>query len=439
MIALINPPWTFLPGSNYRPGSVPIHTLTAASAFIAEGFDVRVIDCTAGDPEPRKTDEEGVLEFGCTDEEIKEALIAIGKPELIGISCLWTVQFDNAVKCLQLAKEIYPDVPVAIGSHHATVRTAECLASGFDAVFVGELEGAAARFVKEATSRSSVICTNPEPVPNLDTFLFPAYQLIDMESYVKSSVRYHGSPIVGGVPIITSRGCPFACSFCTVHLSMGRKWRANSPEYVDSHLRLLKERYGVSHVYFEDDNLLMDRDRFVQIMRSLSKYEITWDTPNGVRLDHLDSNLLTQMKESGCKELRVSPESGSQKTLDSLIGKSLTLNKFAAVAERCLELALPLGAFWVIGIPGETIEDMKITLETARLASDNWKVTPRISIATPYPGTGLYKQCVEEGWLVRPLTPRSLAPATRFEGLIRTKEFGPEDIAKLLDGWSTWK
>jgi len=436
MILLINPPWTFYPGSNYRPGGVPIHILTAASAFRDEGFDVRVIDCTAGNPPPREI-AEGISQLGYSDDQLRE-LLAVYEPEMIGVSCLWTVQFGNAKRCLQLAKEIHPTVPVAIGSHHATVCPEECLKAGFDVVFMKELEGECKALVDEVNYHDQVIYENEEPCSDLDSFSFPAYDLIDMTGYLKSDVRYHGSPVTGGVPMITSRGCPFGCTFCTVHLSMGKKWRANSPEYVDRHLRYLKETYGVSHIYLEDDNLLINKERFSKIMDSFAFYGMTWDTPNGVRMDHLDDCYLEKMKASGCVELRISPESGSQKTLDGL-GKELALNKLAPVAEKCKDLNLQLCAFWVIGIPGERVSDMKETLATAHLAQREWGVIPRISIATPFPGTGLYKQCVENGWLTDELTPMTLAPATRFKGLIKTDEFSPDDIAELLEDLPTWK
>jgi magnesium-protoporphyrin IX monomethyl ester (oxidative) cyclase len=137
--------------------------------------------------------------------------------------------------------------------------------------------------------------------------------------------------------------------------------------------------------------------------------------------------------------LRVSPESSSQETLDKLVGKQMTLSSFEKVAQCCQKIDLQLCAFWVIGIPGETVQDMRDTLEYAKFVWNKYGTIPRISIATPFPGTELYKQCVENKWLDKKLTPSSLAAATRFRGLIRTPEFGPEDISELLDSWETWR
>ncbi len=431
-IVLINPPWTFYPGSNGRPGSVPIHVLTAASAFINTYHHVDIIDCTGRGASSRERGD--CTDYGYDDNEIRKRLLSIDSPDLIGVSCLWTTQFENAKKCLRIAKECYPNIPVVIGSHHASVLPTECLEVGFDTVCVGEIEG----IENEIISNKGII-KNCNPPTDLDNLLWPAYHLVDMESYINSDVRYHGSPISGGVPLITSRGCPYHCSFCTVHLSMGRKWRANSSEYVHGQLVHLKHSFGAKHIYFEDDNLLLDLDRFDRIMDSLGSLSLTWDTPNGVRLDYLSDSMLEKAKESGCIELRVSPESANQKTLDSFVGKSMSLDPFESVAKKCQSIGLQLCAFWVIGIPGETLSDIESTLSAAKSAQDNWGVIPRISIATPFPGTDMMNECVENGWLVKPITPRSLAAATRFDSLIKTSEFSPEDISKLLEGWCTWK
>ncbi len=431
-VVLINPPWTFYPGSNGRPGSVPIHILAAASAFINAYHHVDMIDCTGGAASTRKRDD--CSDYGYDDSEIKQRLLSITTPDLIGVSCLWTTQFENAKKCLRLAKECYPDVPVAIGSHHASVLPEECLEAGFDTVCIGEIEG-----IEDEIISTRGIVKNCSPPANLDDLLWPSYHLVDMEGYINSDVRYHGSPIAGGVPLITSRGCPYHCSFCTVHLSMGRNWRANSAEYVHGHLRHLRDTYGVKHIYFEDDNLLLNRSRFDQIMDSLNSLSLTWDTPNGVRLDYLSDEFLEKASASGCLELRVSPESANQKTLDNFVGKNMSLDPFESVSKKCQSLGLQLCAFWVIGIPGETLEDIELTLSAAKSAQDNWGVIPRISIATPFPGTDLIKECIDNDWLVQHVTPRSLAAATRFEGLIKTPEFSPEDISRLLEGWCTWK
>ena len=431
-IVLINPPWTFYPGSNNRPGSVPIHVLAAASAFIAADHKVDIIDCTSGKADIRT--KEDCLDYGYDEEEIRHGLLSLSTPDLIGVSCLWIVQFENAKKCLRLAKECYPDTPVVIGSHHASVLPEECIEAGFDIVCVGEIEG-----IEDEILNGRGIIKNCNPPADLDALRYPAYELIDMKSYIESGVRYHSSPVANGVPLITSRGCPHHCSFCTVHLSMGRSWRANSAEYVHSHLKYLQDIYGVKHIYFEDDNLLLNRSRFDQIMDSLHSLSLTWDTPNGVRLDCLNDQFLEKAKISGCTELRVSPESSSQKTLDNLIGKRLQLNKFADIAQKCQDLELQLCAFWVIGIPGETLKDIEDTLETAKLVQRKWGVIPRISIATPFPGTDLIHECIKNGWLAKPLTPRSLSAATRFDGMIKTPEFSPEDISRLLEGWCTWK
>ena len=144
---------------------------------------------------------------------------------------------------------------------------------------------------------------------------------------------------------------------------MGQKYRVHSPEYVVKLLRLCVDKYGISNFHFEDDNLTWDKKRFERILDLIieENLQIKWDTPNGVRVDSLDYNLLKKMKQSGCIHLALAIESGNQRVLDEVIHKRLNLENVIEIAKYCKELKISAHAFYVIGFPGETINEIKDT------------------------------------------------------------------------------
>ncbi len=407
-VLLINPPWTFYPGTNRRMGG-PSYTLAAVAAeYRRRGYEVRVLDCCASN---ELTSDEDTVRVGLHQGWVTRA-VRRQMPDLIGISCTWTVQFLNAVDVLDGCRKASKTIPVVAGGHDPTVRPEAYREVGFDDISRGEIE----------------------QYESLDDLPLPAWDLLPMAWYRHAARHHHGSLLAGGVPVVTSRGCPHSCNFCTVHLSMGRKWRGMSPERVIELLSYL-ESMGFTRFHFEDDNLTFDRNRWRRVMELMVGRGWEWDTPNGVRLDHLDDEYIGLAARAGCVEFRVAPESARQTTVDA-IGKRLDVSLLARVAESCSRHGVRLSAFWVVGIPGETLSDIRHTFDEAARYEREMGVVPRISIATPFPGTDLLAECKEKGWLAGEMTPRRLAAATHLLGLIRTPEFTPEDIACIYSEWT---
>jgi radical SAM superfamily enzyme YgiQ (UPF0313 family) len=217
---------------------------------------------------------------------------------------------------------------------------------------------------------------------------------------------------------------------------MGRKWRANSPQYVLKHIEYLLKVYRVDLIHLEDDNLSLDKRRFREIVDKLiqGKYGIKWDPPNGVRVDTLDREILLKAKKSGCQYMVVGIESGVQRVVDNIINKKINLKKVIEVARICKEIRLELYAYYVIGFPGETLKDIEDTLNFTIKMLKKYYIFPQISIATPLYGTELFEVCKKNGYLTDEVTPKSLMVASWFEGkgLIETKEFSPKDLKFLL-------
>jgi radical SAM superfamily enzyme YgiQ (UPF0313 family) len=211
---------------------------------------------------------------------------------------------------------------------------------------------------------------------------------------------------------------------------MGRKWRGRSPENVVDEIEQLIYTYHIEQLDFSDENMTLDKKRMETICDLIVKrgLDIEWYTPNGVRADTLDENLLTKMRKSGCKRIRIAPESGVQRVVDQIVKKNLNLKEVEKAVVLSKKVGIKVGCFFVIGLIGETKENIKETINYAyklrRLGADRFY----FSIATPMYGTELYEQAKCGGFLRGGSIDEALASA---EPLIETPEFTADDLREL--------
>jgi len=207
---------------------------------------------------------------------------------------------------------------------------------------------------------------------------------------------------------------------------MGRKYRARSPKNVVDEIEQLINDYDIKHIEFEDDNLTLYRKRTEQICDEIIQrgLKFKWRTPNGVRADTLDEKLLRKMKKAGCYELWFAPESGVQRVIDEVIHKHISLDKIMENVKICLNLGIKVNCFLVIGLPGETKDEIRKTLYFARKLK-KMGASFYINIATPLYGTEFYNIAKEKGYL-RDITDENLI---YNNGLyIDTPDFTAEEV-----------
>jgi len=381
-------------------------------------------------------------------EEIEER-----KPDIVGISCPFTSQVANATRVSEIAKDIDAEILTILGGPHTSVRATQVLedANSVDIAVIGEGEYTTLDIAKHykgkkriseiqgiayRTGEDIVLNSQRTFIRNLDSLPFPAYHLVDMEKYLRPErIRYRSTQYLREISMITSRGCPHSCIFCSIHLHMGKVWRAHSEEYVIRHIEHVVNDYGVEHIHFEDDNLTLDTKRFEAILDGIIQrgVKFSWDVPNGIRADRLTMDLLRKMKKTGCVKMTIGVESGNQFTLDNIIHKNLRLEDVIKTAKMCRELTIPLSAFYVIGFPGEKMENIRQTIDFALMLKKEYAVDMYLLVATPLYGTKLYEICEEKGYLTRELTPRALAEGTVpwGAGLIKTADFTPDELKKI--------
>jgi anaerobic magnesium-protoporphyrin IX monomethyl ester cyclase len=448
-VLLINPPQSFYPGSDAPAGNLPLGLMYIAAVLDKAGHKVEILDAFMTDAVFLKVKD--TLEVGMPYARIREE-IQRRKPDIVGIANPFTCQTDNAVKVANLVKDVNPAILTVVGGPHVTVVPVDFLeeAKSVDIAVVGEGEYTMLDIARVFEGRkdigevqgivyrknNEVMLNPPRPfIRNLDELPYPAYHLVDMEQYLDSKSIEYRSFKNRAISMVTSRGCPFNCCFCSVHLHMGKVFRAHSAEHVVNHIEHVVKKYRVKTIFFEDDNLTFDLKRFEAICDGIiaKGIKVAWETPNGIRADRLTLNLLRKMKKSGCQSVFFGIESGDQHVLDNIIGKSLNLKDVIKVAKMCKDIGLKTGAFYIIGFPGEKKGNMLRTVELALRLKRDFDVGMHLFFATPSYGTRLYEECKRKGYIKKDLTPRAFAEVRQSRGLplIETEDFLSSEVKEI--------
>lgn len=456
-ILLINPAQTYYKKSLRvsAQGSIglPLHILYIAAVLEKKGRLVKIVDSLVSDYTKMERSE-GCVRYGIPDSVLSDILRKF-KPDMVGINSQFTAQEENVFKTAELVRHVDNSILVIVGGANVSCRGRRLLEDGnIDIAVKSEGEKTICEIADSYRGKGKkgleqikgilyrkgkeIIDTGARPfIQNLDDIPFPAYHLVDMETYLtlyKKGIYIRDRDVKRNISMITSRGCPYGCIFCSISQNMGKKWRAHSAGYVVEHIEKLWKEYGIKHVHFEDDNLLFDLGRFVPIMDALSRRDITWDTPNGIRVDpSVEEEMLDKMRLSGCKSLTIGVESGDEYILKNIVKKDIRLTDVEEFAKRCRRVRLPLRAFFILGFPGETMETMRHTVNFALRLLNEYGVEIINLIATPLYGTELYNICKENNYFLKEITPRALSESTVPDGhcLINTESASSGDVERM--------
>ncbi len=455
-ICLVNPPLVLSSQHVNRPTPFyPMGLLYVASALEAN-HQVLIIDALAeGWKNVHKIEVNGEDKWygGLEFEEIAKSIKENGV-KLVGITLPFSISHWSAQRAASVIKAADKNIITVLGGHHVTVRPQEVLLNkDVDYIVVGEgeytmLELADAleqgNFAALERIEGIGYKVDGKPVINpvrkqaqdLDKLAFPARHLLNLENYF-SAVEAGQSPRGDYLPagkkwatVITSRGCPYECVFCAIHLTMGRKWRPRSAQNVVKEIEELVNKYGIRHLTIEDDNMTFDTARAKEICDLIIQRNlgITWCMPNGVRADALDDELVKKMKASGCTEVFVAPESGDQDVVNSIIKKRIDLKKIEEAVKLFKKYGINVNAVFVIGCIGETKENIRQSMRFARKLIQLGAKGVCANIATPYYGTELYRQAKEKGYLLDILNDERLSSA---QPLISTPELTPKELQEF--------
>lgn len=308
-----------------------------------------------------------------------------------------TYEFDNAQKVAKYIKKKNPHSTIILGGPHTSLMGKEILEKTLEIDYCcrGEGEKSFPKLVKFIQAghkkeiekidnlcfrkNGSVKCNDLTLIQNVDHLPFPYYEKFEL-------CKYKMFPST--VCVLTSRGCPFGCIFCSVGLIMGKSFRARSPKNVLDEMETLIKKYGSTDFMISDDNFTLDIKRAKEICKGIIKrgFNIRWYLSNGVRADRLDDELVNLMRKSGCREIALGIENINNKILKRL-KKGETIEDIKKAISLIQKYKIPIKGFFLIGAPGETENNARDNLEFA--IDENLGVA-RFGMLVPYPGTELW-------------------------------------------------
>ncbi len=390
-VLLVNPPSSF---STYKGTKVaayvqvyPVLSLACLAALLREkGFGVSILDLGIEDSP-----------FEVLDRTLDEL-----RPRILGVTSTTTLIYE-AAQISRIAKEkLGEEVQTVLGGPHASALPGECLnTSEFDVVVVGEgdytlaeiAEGRSLSDIKGVCYKDGeeILSTPPrERIKDLDALPFPALDLFDIGRYQCSKLVSRKSPMSD---LMTSRGCVFNCSFCGKGV-YGRKFVAKSPERVIDEIKHMLD-LGFKEIRVVDDMFTIDMERAKRICELILSegLHFPWNLAAGLRADRLDEEFLTLAKRAGLYQVAIGFESGDQGCLDS-IDKGTTVEQNISAVKMLRKAGLEIVGFFMFGLPAETEETMKRTIDLAvKTMPDFAKVT----ITMPFPDARLFQQWDNQG------------------------------------------
>lgn len=386
-VLFVNPPQT---ASKYKFMGViapPLGIAYMAGVLQENNIDVEILDASAED-----------MDFKDVEKELLKR-----KPDLVALTAL-TPTIGRALETAQVVKETLPDSIVVMGGYHPTFNFIETLEDeNVDIVIRGEGEYIMLNLVQALENQSSLhdvkgivfedknskeIVVNPEAplIQDLDELPFPALNLLPMKKYRLLDMDTHMTTM------ITTRGCPMQCSFCSSAAMHGKKIRERSVENIVDEIEYLKTNYDIDTIAFMDDTFTLKKRKVMAICDEILKrnIEIMWGCTS--RVDTLDEKLLKKMKEAGCITIFIGVESADQQQLNNMC-KNTTIAKIENAFKIAHKLKIRTIASVALGMPGDTKEIMNKTVKFVHKLKPNYAI---YSLATPYPGTRFYKEAFEK-------------------------------------------
>lgn len=425
-ISLLYPKWTgdygkfshFADKSSSWP---PLNLAILASLAENQGHEVQIID--------------GQVE-GLSQEDLVIQASAF-KPDVVGITST-TPFFHIAVQLARMLKSRLPDVTVVIGGHHITVAKEKSFDEGFDYAFIGEADLSWPRFL-ECLENGNDISTvkgilyrrdngvyfsgSAEKIDDIDQMPLPARHLLKMHKYLMGTL--HGEK--NFTTVMTTRGCPFKCTFCSTEV-YGNALRKRSPESVVDEIKSVIKDYGTRHIIFLDDTLTIDKKHILAICDLILQNNLDITFEGSTRANLIDEEVVSRMKQAGLIRLSFGLESVDE-NIRKLMKKEVPLEAYTRSNRLTNKFKIETLNSCMIGLPGETVETVCSTLSFLRKSRDIKQAN--ISIAVPYPGTELYEMAIKREHGLELIT-EDFSKYRRYNAAVmKVGDLTPEDLIQL--------
>ncbi|MBU2617285.1 MAG: B12-binding domain-containing radical SAM protein [Euryarchaeota archaeon] len=389
--------------------------LAYVAAMLEREHEVKIIDMPAERKDIAKVKKE----------------IELFKPGALGVYCA-TYRVDYANQVINATKEVDANIRTMMGGPHASLLAEDVLARNpnLDAVVCGEGEITVPELIHAWESgelaeirgmvfreNGHVVRNPPRPlIADLDSLPYPARHLLPMDKY-----RLFGAFKMG--TIVSSRGCPHGCHYCSVPAIYGRKWRARGAENVVDEMECLCDNYDPDLIMFFDDNFDLDKKRTESICDEIMErgLEITWGYESASM--GIDRKHLKKLRDAGCRILSYGIETTSNKSIATM-KKSISTQEIREVMETSKDLGMLRIANIILGLPGESKEDVEESIELAKELNPEY---PLFFLPAPYPGTKFYETAQKMG-MIKEL---DWSKYTTANPIIETQQLSLDEVREL--------
>ncbi len=392
----------------------PLGVAYLAAYLLEDGFEVQVIDALGEAPKTITPFQKGSFLRGLTFEQILDRIEP--DADLIGISNLFSFAYPAVEELAIRLKQRFPQMKVILGGPHPSAMAEEIISTcpEVDYVAVGEAEEILLRLVMHLDGKLGaealkglVVRDEQGEVTKLNSAVrlteldsgsipFPARHLLPMESYIQAQ-ESHGATNGRWTSMLSSRGCPYGCTFCA---SRRTRWISRSATDVVDEIELCINTWGIQEFHFEDDNMTINEKRLIEICEEIirRKLNITWQTPNGIRASRTTGLMLRKMRESGCNHVTLAPESGSPRVLKEIIrkGNDFDLEQLKECGREAHKAGMKVAAYFILGLPGETKEEQLMTVRYAKELAKVGVDEVGFGLFIPLPGTPLWDVCADK-------------------------------------------
>lgn len=416
MITLINPNLVAQRNDLFTTGIVymPIGLAYFAAVLKKKKYDFKVIDAFGEKPQQIRI-KGNYLIRGL---KIEEIIRAIGSDcRLIFIYAINTSSHISMIEIIKGLKRHFCNIPIVIIENTQAVTAyslrgvqQELYENGADFVLTGESEKRGLDLVKALVygegrienidglgykKNGVVYFEEPkEKISNLDDLPFPHWEGFPIENYWR--LRYAHGPFETKkyLPILTSRGCPYSCRFCSIPNSNDSKWRSRSARNIVDEIAFFYERFGVNEFHIEDVNPTVSDKRMRDICEEIlnRKIKIIWKIVSGTKVETIiNEDTVKLMAKAGCNYISISPETGSPRLLKNM-NKSFDLEHTINIVKEMRNLKIYSQACFILGFPGENTNDLRLTEKLVKKLAKDGVDEIAFFIIAPIPGSSIFPE-----------------------------------------------
>ncbi len=427
-VMLVNPPGKITVtehGSRERKLAVPPLGLAYLGAqLLAHGFEVEILDVLIEGYNNEVELPNGEILYGLSEDEIRQRIRTFN-PDMIGVSCLFSNRGREAVRLCEIAKDVIPDAHVVMGGQHPSGFPKLITHEFIDYLMWGESENSLIELLEAINTggivnevsqiilkdlNSSFWKSPKKNLPDVNQLPFPAWHLIRLADYWNAGLADYEINTQGEkrfMVMISSRGCPHDCFFCTAPMMTERRYKYRALENIIEEIEIYRSQYGVQEIHFWDDNFFINKRRTKELLRAMIAAfpGMSFQVPSGSEINAIDEEVIDLMAQAGFRKLFLAVESPNEEIQESYVDKRVKLDRIHQIVEKLRNVGIISEGSFMVGFPHETKRQIDATFQKVKEFGFD-RIS--ISIVNPLPGTELYDMCEREGLLTDDFDPQNI-------------------------------